>query len=430
MFLKRFIGLSVVIGSMMSVNAQNPAADVEMLGESDGGKIITLLVTGVGNSNKLAEEDALKSAFAVLFYTGIPDFKGGAPMFANEDINYSRRFFGDQRYVNFLAAEPKTTQTGKLGGKKTAKVAIPVKLERLRREVERNNVALHPNWAEKKTDVKATFDPVIVIVPYTDASRGYSFEDMRRIFESSPFQRQAITSVARHFSQNGYKTRDFVSMLQNSKNGGFLEDGTQTDDATMFVQQLPGDIKVIVEAGFQAYGTKQGEVTLRMRCIENQTQWDLASREFPSGKFYSTDSLTLISHAVKEVSKDFFTQLNDAFSKMVEQGREVFVDFRLNESVDDFDFDSDSPATGDYFKDALDEWLRANAYLDKYNMDNSTSKYIRARVYIPMWDKEKNRSYTISNFQRELRKFLKAQLGDSYKPTITAAGSGLNVVIE
>lgn len=410
--------------------AQNPSADTQLLGQSDDGKTVTLLVTGVGKNKKAAEEDALKSAYSVLFYTGVPELRGGAPMFQVEDTNYSRRFFNERRYVNFLAAEPRTSQTGKLGGQSTAGVVLAIKVDRLCRELSRNDVALHANWAEKSTDAKSTFDPIIVIVPYTDAARGYSFEDMRRIFESSPFQRQAITSVARHFSEHGYKTRDFVSMLQNSVNNEFLGEGTQTDNASLYVQQLPGDIKVQVEAGFQTDTRGYGEVTLRLRCVENQTQWDIASREFPSGRFYSTDSLMLISHAVKEVSDDFFSQIENSFNKIVASGREVFVDFRLSDAVDDFDFYCDSPATGDYFYDALDEWLRGNAYLDKYNMDKSSGKYIRARVYIPLWDKERNRSYTISNFQSELRKFLKAQLGDAYKPVITAAGAGLNVVIE
>lgn len=430
MIFKRLIMCLAGTAMTLSAAAQNASADTQVLGQTDDGKSVTLLVTGVGKNKKAAEEDALKSAYAVLFYTGVPGLKEGAPMFANEDANYSRRFFSDGRYVNFLAGEPRTTQTGKIGGNNTAGVVMTIKVDRLVRELARNNVALHANWAEKGTDAKTTFDPVIVIVPYTDAARGYSFDDMRRIFEASPFQRQAITSVARHFSEQGYKTRDFISMLQSSNNKEFLSAGTQTNDASLYVQQLPGDIKVQVEAGFQVDGKGNGEVTLRLRCIENQTQLNLANREFPSGSYYSTDSLMLISHAIKKVSGDFFSQLEKSFNDMVASGREVFVDFSLSDTVDDFDFESDAPATGEYFKDALDEWLRANAFLDKYNMDNSTDKYIRARVYIPLWDKEKNRSYTISNFRSELRKFLKQHLGDAYKPVITAAGSGLTVVIE
>ena len=63
-------------------------------------------------------------------------------------------------------------------------------------------------------------------------------------------------------------------------------------------------------------------------------------------------------------------------------------------------------------------------------MSNSTDKYIHATLNIPLWNVEKNRSYTISNFASDVKKFLRQQLGDSYSPAVIAQGQKLTVTIE
>jgi len=63
-------------------------------------------------------------------------------------------------------------------------------------------------------------------------------------------------------------------------------------------------------------------------------------------------------------------------------------------------------------------------------MSMSTDKYISIRLNIPLWNVEKNRSYSLSNFQSDLRRFFKSRLGDEYKPGITAMGQKCVVVIE
>jgi len=63
-------------------------------------------------------------------------------------------------------------------------------------------------------------------------------------------------------------------------------------------------------------------------------------------------------------------------------------------------------------------------------MGLNTDKYVHATVNIPLWDMEKNRSYSISNFGSDVRKFFKEQFGDSYKASVTALGQKLLVTIE
>ena len=53
-----------------------------------------------------------------------------------------------------------------------------------------------------------------------------------------------------------------------------------------------------------------------------------------------------------------------------------------------------------------------------------------AEINVPLWDAEKNRSYTLSNFGGDFRKFLRTQLGDEYKPKVTSMGQKILVIVE
>ena len=46
------------------------------------------------------------------------------------------------------------------------------------------------------------------------------------------------------------------------------------------------------------------------------------------------------------------------------------------------------------------------------------------------WDQEKNRSFTLSNFGSNFRKFLKSHLGEDYKPKIASMGQKMLITIE
>ena len=114
----------------------------------------------------------------------------------------------------------------------------------------------------------------------------------------------------------------------------------------------------------------------------------------------------------------------------MKKGREIVIELTLSETVSDWDFDQDTPNGSNNFKDVFDEWLRKHSHQGVYDMGLNTDKYVHATVNIPLWDMEKNRSYSISNFGSDVRKFFKEQFGDSYKASVTALGQKLLVTIE
>lgn len=409
--------------------AQNFSNEVSMVRQDE--TTVTLRATATADKKKDASLLAAQSAFYTLLYAGVPELKNGVPMMLEEKKDYNYRFFNESRYISYINGEVQNVDDEKIGGKYRVTVQLTIALRSLKNELERNKFALSPGWSDAKAvNATAALNPTIVVVPYVKGEDN-GFEAMRREVENRPVVKYVIGQLTNEFGKNGYKTRDFITQLQNSKTSAILREGSQSDAVTKIVEMLPGDIVVTVDVNVLTDDQRQSECVLDLKIVEKQTMGDLGHVSFASGGYMTTDTLRLAGHALGKMTKEFFTRLHDSFENMVKTGREVFLEMRLSETVTDWDFDQESPeGNQDLFRDALDEWLRSHAYQSIYDMSLSTDKYIQATVNVPLWNQEKNRSYTLSNFGSELRAFFKEQFGGLYKASVTAMGQKLVVTIE
>lgn len=429
MTFQRFTHLVIMIlCCVLPGAAQNYSDDVQFVSGDEN--TVTVTASAVAPKKKDAETLAAKSAFNCLLHTGVAGLKDGNPILAETKRDYDYRLFNEGRYITYIIGVPKTLSTKKIANNQHATVTLTINLKTLRADLTRNKQVLSPAWADaKKQQPTSALNPTIVVVPYTDSSDGYSYEDMRTRIEQHPVERYAVERVAEAFQNHGFKTRDFIAQLQNSKNRDMLREGSQSDDATMIVRELPGDIVVTVGVRTQSQGNTT-RVGIDTRAVEKQTAGRLATKTFESGYYHTTDTAFLVREAIKNIEADFFAQLSASFEQMISKGREVQLDLNISETVADWDFEQDAPASGEYFKDALDEWLRENAFNGIYDMSRSTDKYISVSINVPLWNAEKNRTYTLSNFGSDLRKFFKQHLGDDYKANITSMGQSMTVMIE
>ena len=419
-----------LIGLILCIpaDAQNFSDNVSL--ESQEGDVVAIKASATHEKKKEAEILAMKSAFNALLHSGVEGLHNGQPMIVGDCKQYDYRFFHENRYIQYMSQEPRKLNNDKIKGNNLTTVVVYINTKGLKAELLRNKLPLSPAWADAKAvNATASLNPTIVVVPNTTAETGYSFEAMRTIIENDPVQRYAIDRVAEEFQKNGFKTRDFVTQLQNAKTSNFLREGTQTDDASMLVSQLPGDIVVTVDCVVETLNSGTSAAMLNISAVEKQTAGRLATKTFESGQYHTTEHNRLADYAVKKISNDFFSQLQDSFDALVKKGREVSMELALAENVD-WDFDSDAPASGEFFKDALEEWLRENSFQSNYSMNSSTDKYIALSVNVPLWDQEKNRSFTLSNFGSNFRKFLKSHLGEDYKPKIASMGQKMLITIE
>lgn len=408
------------------VCAQNYSNEVTLVQQD--GDAVTVLATAVADKKKDAALLAAKSAFHTLFHSGIQGVKNGAPMIAVERPDYDYRFFSESRYINYISSEVQTVSDAKIGGKYRVTVRLTIQLKSLCADLERNQMTVSPGWTDSKA-VKATaaLNPTIVVVPdMTDRS---DLETLRKKVQEDPTLKYAINKLADEFGRHGYTTQDAFVLLQNRINSAMMNMDTQSSLSTQLLQGIPGDI--IVNVDLQMYTeNRQSECRLTLKAVEKQTGNILTTVPFPSGRYITTEYIKLVDYAIKQIKGDFFSSLQTKFENIIKQGRTVVIDMNLSQTVTEWDFDQDSPATGDTFKDALTEWLEAHCHQSVPNMTLDTDKELQVRMNIPLWNLEKNKAYTLSNFSSDLRKFFKAQLGEDYKANVIARGQGLNVTIE
>lgn len=409
--------------------SQNPTGDVTLENQSGSDAVFNTTIT-YQKTGKEAEDYAVQATINAILHEGVEGLNNGQPMVSVPRKDYDYRLYNTQRYLSMMSGKPVKTGEMKFNGMKKITYQVALNIKALKKDVEKNDLAMNHAWADSKKEdpVKSAINPVIVVLPETNDAAN-SFEDLRSLVDNNPGYKTAVNKLSEMFSSNGYTTRDFRTALENSKTDDLLRDGAQTDVKTMIVQQLPGDIVVKIDVTMKQKGATYG-ANIGLRAVERQTEAVLASETFTSGFYHQSDPTIIVDKCLETVSADFFTKLGDAFTQMATKGRSMNLDFNLSATVADWDFDSESPADGSEFRDELEEWIRANSFKGVYDMSLTTDKYIKATLNIPLWDNEKNRSYRITNFTSALKRFLKSKLGDEYKVNVTALGQKLSIMIE
>ncbi len=409
-------------------NAIPVTSDVTL--ESQSGDEATLISAATAPKARDAETMAVKQAFFALIERGVDGLHAGQPMATQPNKAFNYTFYKENKYLSCLTCSPVKLDESKIGNEKRVRVKVTVNLNKLKKDLEAARFTISPAWQDKSAAAPAaSLHPTIVVVPYIPAGEDDSFEGMKAYLDSLPALRHAVNAVSSQFSAHGYKTLDFITMESNSRTDDIMMEGTQTDAQTVVIQQLPADIAVRVQADLATEG-KKGQCSVTVDAVERQTAGKLCSATFSSGQYMTTDATALTDHAVRKIEKQFFNRLEDAFSQMIEQGRGIKLEFLLSETVSDWDFDTETPATEADFKEELEEWLRRTAQHGVYDMSQHNDKFIAASINIPLWDMERDRSYSIGNFNSALRKFLRQHLGDAYKAKVSAMGQKLIITIE
>ena len=430
--MKKFIAVYMALLASLcagSAFAQYATANVEL--ESQAGDQYTFLSVCTAKKSGDAVEEAIEGTFNTILTEGVEGIRNSQPMITGDCKSFLYRFFNERLYNRYLIGKPQKVSDKKINKVKQVTVRMTINMKALLKAVKGGGVTLNPAWADR-TEVKATaaLNPVVVVVPYVKGDGDDSFRAMKAVIDSSPVNAHAVNEVSALFAENGYKTRDFRTALANSKTSSILNENAQDDINSMVVRQLPGDIVVTVEVNVQTDNHRSSSCSVNIRAVENQTESTLGSVSYASGAYMTTDSILLVKDARKRIKNDFFAEMQSAFERMVAEGRSMALEFNLSQDVTDWDFSSPTPGNDNDFMEALENWLSENSYQGVYDMGRSTDKYIAASINIPIWDNERNKGYTTSQFSSRLKKFLRSELGDAYKPEVTAMGQKLLITIK
>lgn len=430
MNLKRLIltVFSTLMAWSFAAMAQWPDGDVELVNQN-GGEITVRSVYTAPKSGD-AVEDATAAAFNVIMTRGIPGLHNGQPMLEGDSRSFLYRFFHEKIYLRYVSGKPAKESETKIQGMKQVSVRLTIRIDAVMKMAQGGGAVINPAWTGGKGETKATasLNPSVVVVPQL-SGQSQDFEAMKEALEEDATLAYAVNEISNIFAREGYKTRDVRTVLANAKTADFVNDGVQDDNRSMVLRSLPGDIVVFVDLKVTTNGNRSN-CMLAIDAVEKQTGVKIGGNAFNSGEFLTQNHNELVNYSMKKIRKDFFTDMQSAFQRMVAEGRRMVIEFSLGSGVFDWDFDTPTPNGDNDFIEALEDFLQDNSCGGVYEIGQSSDKFVGASINIPIWDAEKGRGYTMSNFASALKKFLRAEIGDSYKPTVTSMGQKIFVTIQ
>lgn len=410
--------------------AQWPEGEVELVQEN--GSEVTLRSIYSAKKTGDAVEDATVAAFNVLLTRGVSGLHKGQPIIHGDAKSFLYRLFNEKIYLRYLSGKPVKESETKIQGIKQVAVKLTIRAEGLVKLAQGGGAVINPAWTAggKGGEPKTNLNPKVAVIPYSKGGGDDGFAALKEIIDNKPEVAYAVDGLSSQFAKRGYKTVDFRQVLSNSKTSSVMNADAQDDVMSMIVRQLPSDIVVIVDINIIPDGQKYNSCSLSVRAVESQTAAALASAAYAGNPYMTSDGVVLAKDALSKVQNSFFNDIKTAFDRMVQNGRQMKLEFNLGSEVSDWDFDEPTPMTDNDFREVLEDFLRDSSVGGVYDMGNSSSKFISADINIPIWDAEKGRGYTTSNFARDLRKMLKREIGDAYKPEVVEMGQKLVVTIK
>lgn len=406
----------------IAVMAQAPSQymrDASVVNLTNDNKNLTLRCSGQAEKKKDALIMAEKSAMYCLLHVGIEGVNGGKPL-CQENTDYDRRMFFENRYTSFLVDSKDLDNYRKVGNQYRAEVEITIAYAFLQKDIDKT-FGVMTTAPSNLVNL-----PTITIVPFI--AQG---EDQIKVLEGTSLRRSCAASVTSMFSKKGYLTKDYLTMVRNATNNDILLSGTQSDAVTKMLQNSGADVKVEVRTSYSGGNTNLASAVVEITAIEAFTSTTLASVKL-SGQARG-DSTYVVDQIIESRANDqkrnlFFKELNNAFNTIVEAGLEVNVNMAISNNIDDWTFDDDLP-NGKNFKDELEGWLESIAVNGDARMDINNDKYVGISVRVPFFDENK-KSYKVAGFRAALRKYLKQLLGDDYTAKIVAEGQKITVTIQ
>ncbi len=426
---KNIIAVFSCLLCIFTASAQYPDAEVSLVEQS--GDQATFRIICAQKKGGDALDESVIGCFNVILTRGVAGLHDGQPIVSDLPSAIEDRFFQEGIFNRYIVGKPAKENETKVNHVKQVTSRMTVRVDQLAKYMASiKNVTINPAWSGAQSPkVTAALNPTVVVVPYVKGDDN-GFAAMKKVLEDSPATAQVVSDLSGLFAQNGYRTADLLTILANSKTSDVMNDGVQDDIHSTVLRQLPGDIIVTVNPVVTTNSGNVSSCTLTIDAVEKQTAVKLAAKSFASGEYRTSNQAELVSFAMKKVKKDFFDDINAAFKRMVGEGRRMTLEFNLSQDVADWDFDSPTPEGDNEFMDVLETFLADNSCGGVYDMGVSSDKFISANINIPIWNAEKGRGYTTSNFASALRKFLRKELGDAYKVSVTSMGQKIIITIK
>lgn len=258
--------------------------------------------------------------------------------------------------------------------------------------------------------------PNIMVVPYFSSSTS----EIDDAIEKDKNVEIYLGIVREAFNKKGFQSKDFFGVRNSSGMMTELRNNAKDDKFTQILtaNQVDMYVKVNVVPGVDGRGNY---VTLNLSCMEALSGASVANVTQGSGSYKDAATPKLVMLAMESVIDDFMVQMQNAFEVMIEQGRNVKIDFAISDNSA-LNFYEPVGDQGTLLAQAIIEWIENNAYNGQYTQNAMDEKLlIFSEVRVPLRDQNTDRAYNLNNFAFGIVGHL-SKLGVKAMPKTTGQG--------
>ena len=341
-------------------------------------KNATFESAGMSAKSRLVEENAIRSLFYALFYTGIEGVNDGKPLVQKENKTYTNGFFNEQaKYSFYVISKEPTEKVMKVGNEFRATYRIQIRLSKLIADLKMNKVYLDTSnpATMSAADVQSASNmvlPTIIVVPFK--TPGYN--SYAEILQNDYDRRIAVNEVQKGFEEKNITTIDLLAKINAAQRVSQFDKNTgagQSSDRAL-LQQSGADIYVEVDIEKKFIEQSGSRVNLTLKAYETASGSIIASQPATTNRSYKTVATdVLCSYAVKDNIDEFLKQIlkNFAPSKGTRVSLSVAIDGGATRTLND-----PAGSKGYSLKNVIIQWVRRNAYEGKYQSPNIVDEFM------------------------------------------------------
>jgi len=249
--------------------------------------------------------------------------------------------------------------------------------------------------------------PKIVVVPFVKEG-----EDIRSKIEANQSLRIAISLVKKAFDQRGFTTFDFLTSLKSAEESNMRANSNSTmlSKNEIINKYTKADIEVQIDCE-ELPSNKDGkkvQIILSANVVGEASSF---ATESSSSDRLNVDINDLITQAINNKIDAFMSTLQTKFTEIVNDGISYYLELQISNG-ESFKFNDELPSENDQFSYIIYDWMRNNAHNNYATMDDESETQLTFTVKIPLRDPKTGLNYTITDFQRSFRNFLKAKMYD------------------
>ncbi len=249
--------------------------------------------------------------------------------------------------------------------------------------------------------------PKILIIPFVKNG-----DDIRDKIESNPNLRIAISLVKKAFDQRGFTTYDFLTALKSAEESNLRDNANSTLLSKNEIINKYTKAEIEVQIDFEELTPnkdgKQIQIILSANVVGEASAF--ASEPFIS-KRLNVEINDLMMQAINSNIDAFMSTIQSKFTELVNDGVSYYLELQIanNES---FRFNDELAGDNDQFSYVIYDWMRNNAHNNYANMDDESETELTFTIKVPLRDVKTGQNYTITDFQRSFRNFLKTKMYD------------------